>query len=459
MLDELPKRLVVVVAGAGARGAYEAGALSVILPKLAPHGLQSTILLGTSAGAINVALWAARAAHGKSLEEVGDEVKKVWLTIDQDRVFKQPFSTLPRTISQYATGVATTAGRGAVETVSKPVEAIGRLVPAPIGSLFMHAAHAAGVAADYGGALVKPITQPVARTLAPLFSDITALLDTTPLVETAKKILATKAIRENVDSGAVLGVGVVATTSPMDGTGGRSKVFIHTTAPLPTPEADGSIDFIATPIQKEHVLASAAIPVAFPAIKVTAPKQAKGWYIDGGVRLNAPIEPAIALGATTLLVVSSHATAYPKSPATSDERPDVLDVGAQSLHSILADGMIEDLRTMRRINRMVEQAETKGVDLKSRSARRYRKIEIIGVSPKPGKLSSMAQEALAGLNAWQKSSYWLLSSLLTGAARGAGNNELLSYLLFHPSFFQKQFELGQHDAHEAWRDFESAKDR
>jgi predicted acylesterase/phospholipase RssA len=48
-----------VIAGAGARGAYEMGALSVLLPWLREHGRSPRIIVGTSAGAMNAVLVAA----------------------------------------------------------------------------------------------------------------------------------------------------------------------------------------------------------------------------------------------------------------------------------------------------------------------------------------------------------------------------------------------------------------
>jgi predicted acylesterase/phospholipase RssA len=52
------KTVGLVVAGAAARGAYEAGALSVLIPTMAHQGKPPTVLVGNSTGAINAVLLA-----------------------------------------------------------------------------------------------------------------------------------------------------------------------------------------------------------------------------------------------------------------------------------------------------------------------------------------------------------------------------------------------------------------
>ena len=50
-----------VLAGGGARGAYEAGALSVLLPVLEQRGQRPRVVVGTSVGALNAGFLAATA--------------------------------------------------------------------------------------------------------------------------------------------------------------------------------------------------------------------------------------------------------------------------------------------------------------------------------------------------------------------------------------------------------------
>jgi predicted acylesterase/phospholipase RssA len=54
-------RVAIVAAGAGARGAFEAGAPSVLVPWLAKQQLRPTVFVGTSAGSINATLLAGTA--------------------------------------------------------------------------------------------------------------------------------------------------------------------------------------------------------------------------------------------------------------------------------------------------------------------------------------------------------------------------------------------------------------
>ena len=64
-------------------------------------------------------------------------------------------------------------------------------------------------------------------------------------------------------------------------------------------------------LRVEHVLASAALPFLFPAVRVD-----HAWYGDGGMRQTAPFSPAIHLGADRILAIS---TRYPPTPDEVDE--------------------------------------------------------------------------------------------------------------------------------------------
>jgi NTE family protein len=367
---------VVVIAGAVARGAYEAAALTAILPRILPN-LESTIILGTSAGAINAVLWAQGASKGRPLDAVGAEVEAVWKTIHRDDVF-------------------------------------------------------AILSAD-------PITTRL-RGQSPH-----GLLNTSPLKQTAARIMDPAKITANVGDGNVRGVGVVATLCPQDGSGGRSRLFfMGPDAPKPPFDVGGSIDFVATgELLPEHVLASAAVPVLFPAVEVTHPPNAHGWYIDGGVRLNTPIKPAIDLGATRLIIVSSYAAEYPPAPKRAAEQPTVPDVAAQSIHALLGDGMIEDLRRLKQVN-----AQTARGPAQSPSGTPYRSIPFMVVSPENGALSKIALETHdANKQFFHPDIFSVIDWVLPGASEG--NGELLSYLYFDPTYFEAQFVRARTDAQEA----------
>ena len=95
-----PQRVAVVVAGAGARGGYEAGVLSVLLPHLEAAGVVPTLFVGTSAGAINVALYAA-VAHLPAVQQ-GPVVLDAWRRLHSGDVFRSPLVTGLGTASRWA---------------------------------------------------------------------------------------------------------------------------------------------------------------------------------------------------------------------------------------------------------------------------------------------------------------------------------------------------------------------
>jgi NTE family protein len=214
---------------------------------------------------------------------------------------------------------------------------------------------------------------------------------------------------------------------------------------------------VHAPITAEHVLASSAIPVAFPPIRITEPEEAEGWYVDGGVRLNTPLHPAIGLGADRIVLVSATSTTYGPQPrrGPAGRIPDIDDAAAQVLHAVLADRMVEDLATLRRTNRMVAQAEAAGHRgvLTGRSGRAYGVVEVMPVAPPPDEMGRIAAEVFArstdGLGWLTETDNWLLGRLIRGAGDAAGRRELLSYLFFDEEYFAASIELGRRMAAQA----------
>ena len=96
-------RTALVLSGGGARGAYEVGVLSVLLPELEARGERPSILVGTSVGAINAAALAS-AAHLPAERAIERELER-WGQIDRAAVIRPVIQRLPLTALRFAGGM------------------------------------------------------------------------------------------------------------------------------------------------------------------------------------------------------------------------------------------------------------------------------------------------------------------------------------------------------------------
>src|SRR5256885_17272296 len=87
----MPDAIGLVLAGGGARGAYEAGVLRALLPALAERGERPGIVVGTSVGALNAAYLATHA--GEDAATLAENARKEWLSISYSDVL-EPFLSL-----------------------------------------------------------------------------------------------------------------------------------------------------------------------------------------------------------------------------------------------------------------------------------------------------------------------------------------------------------------------------
>lgn len=88
-----PKRVAIVVGGAGARGGYEAGALSVLVPRLRAAGCEPRVYVGVGVGAITATPLAASADLPPA--EQARAVLELWRGVSVSEVYRPPLLTLP----------------------------------------------------------------------------------------------------------------------------------------------------------------------------------------------------------------------------------------------------------------------------------------------------------------------------------------------------------------------------
>src|SRR5262249_52799853 len=133
------------------------------------------------------------------------------------------------------------------------------------------------------------------------------LFDTSWLESLVADGIAWKGLRHNLESGALQALAIAATEIAT----GRSVVFIDThTGTAPQWARDPFVIAHPTHIRPAHALASAAIPLMFPAVRIDG-----AYYCDGGLRLNTPLAPALRLGADRVLVIGLR---HPRSPLEED---------------------------------------------------------------------------------------------------------------------------------------------
>ena len=122
------------------------------------------------------------------------------------------------------------------------------------------------------------------------------LLDTSGLERFVIRTIPWRGIERSLRGGHLHAISVSATHV---GTG-HTVVFLSSAEPVPREwSRDPFVRHRAARIGPRHVLASAAIPMLFPAVKI-----GEEYFTDGGLRQNTPMSPAIRLGADRLLLVS-----------------------------------------------------------------------------------------------------------------------------------------------------------
>jgi NTE family protein len=301
-----PPRVALVLPGGGARGAYEMGALSVLLPALAERGERVSLICGTSVGAINAALLGSL-AHLPPAEQA-EVALGHWRELRRSDVISPVLS--PR----FGLNVARLAGD----------------------ALRIPGIHRGG------------------------------LLDPSPLRRYLDRHLSWPDLHRNVSQGLVDTVCVVATQLAT----GQPVAFVESSEELGLP-AEPNLSYVPVKLTGEHVRASAAIPLVFPAVQIQAPRAAAGFYTDGATRLNSPISPAVELGADRVIVIGLEPLGHRRSQAPGPP-PHLVDVMANVLDGMMVDQVVDDVQRLVAINSFFTEHHSVGTVPAARAYRAAR---------------------------------------------------------------------------------------
>jgi len=186
-------------------------------------------------------------------------------------------------------------------------------------------------------------------------------------------------------------------------------------------------------LNTEHLMASAAIPMVFPSVKIK-----NQHFGDGSVHQLSPLSPAIHLGAKKILVIGVE---QPKEPIHARENtphpPSSATIAGHLLDSIFADTMHSDLERMARINDTLKLISAKN----RKENEGLQHIDSFVINPSHD-FNAIAAQYYYDLP---------LSIRLLLRSVGIGNDSessIVSYLLFEKNFCGELIKLGFADAME-----------
>jgi NTE family protein len=362
--------LALVLSGGGARAAYQVGVLRLLAREI--PDLLPDILTGVSAGGINAAFLAAR--QGSFSEKV-ERLAEVWSDIRIDHIFRVDLRDLATRTLRWS----------------------GRLLSA-------------------GKSPLPPSK---------------SLVDTDPLREFLERVLeaedgALPGIATSLEAGWLRAIALTASSY----TTGQSVTWVQTREDRCTWEWERPQRKSDTcSMRVEHVMASAALPFFFPAIDV-----AGAWYGDGGIRLTAPLSPAIHLGARRILAVSTrHAVSQEEA-----DRPLIVGypppahVAGVLFNAIFLDLLDTDALHLRQINDMLAR-------LPNEEHLGLRHLDLLVVRPSED-LGRIANAYEADL---PRAFRFLTRGLGTRETR---SNDMLSLVMFQRDYVKHLIEMGTADA-------------
>lgn len=359
--------LAVVLTGGGARAAYQVGVLRAIARHFPELTIQ--IVTGVSAGAINAVYLCSRdAPFAAVVEDLADH----WDRLRTEDVFRSDSPSMGSMAARWALRLAS------------------------------------------GGSKLRPHTE--------------GLVDTAPLEGVLRGMLCGGAneitgLHENLSKGRLKALAVTTVN--------------YTTGQTFTWVMGRGIELWERPNRRsvharitiDHIMASSALPLVFPAVKL-----GDAWHGDGGIRLAAPLSPALHLGASRVLAMT---TRYQQTFEEADlpkavGYPPPIQIAGMLMSAIFLDVIDQDAHRLERLNMLLRK-------LPEEDREGMREVDLLVLRPSVdlGRLAADYEPKIPS------SLRFLLRGL---GAQETSSADFLSLLLFEREYLHRLMEIGEADA-------------
>jgi NTE family protein len=251
------------------------------------------------------------------------------------------------------------------------------------------------------------------------------LLDTSPLAQLLDSNLSFRRINENISKGLLSAFEVAASCYDFPVT---ASFFNATDTKLYAQEIRG-VSY-PTQIECDHILASCAIPLFFPSIKIN-----NLFFGDGGMHLISPLRAAIRLGAEQILIIGTRKTPsidFSTYPGLTDGISFAVELG-NMLSALFLDNLDKDLEVLSKINTILGL-----VPAEKKNHERWKKIKYLYIRPTRN-LSELTENKLNVLP-------YLLRHLLDSFGKKEQAGNLMSFLLFESVYCKELISIGYEDA-------------